>query len=169
MQFLNSFALLIFPLGMIFAAISDAFTMKIRNNLVLAMLVGFALAYALSGLGWEPLLMHCAAGAIVLVVSFSFFAFGWIGGGDAKFAAVTALWLGFSALLPFIVYSALLGGVLTLALLIARRYPLPAKLVGVEWIDRLHNPKTGVPYGIALAIAGLIVFSSSPIFEALIG
>lgn len=169
MQIFNSLALIIFPLGMVFAAISDAFTMKITNNLVLALLAGFGVAYALSGLGWEPLLMHIAAGAIVLIVSFTFFAFGWIGGGDAKFAAVTSLWLGFAAMLPFVIYSALFGGVLTLALLFVRRYPLPAKLVGVDWIDRLHHPKTGVPYGIALAVAGLIVFSSSPVFEALIG
>ena len=45
--------------------------------------------------------MHVGAAA-VLVVSFVFFARGWIGGGDAKLAAATALWLGFDQLLNYL-------------------------------------------------------------------
>ena len=40
----------------------------------------------------------------VLVVTFMFFARGWIGGGDAKLAAATALWLGFDQLLNYLLY-----------------------------------------------------------------
>lgn len=169
MAALNTLILLTFPLAMAFAAISDLFTMKIRNNLVIALIVAFAIAIALSGLGWQDILLHIAAGAAVLVVSFSFFAFGWIGGGDAKFAAATALWVGFGTLVPYLVYSALFGGILTFALLMARRFPLPAGWVEIEWINRLHHPKTGIPYGIALAIAGIIVFPGTMLFKALIG
>ena len=42
--------------------------------------------------------MHVAAALAVLVVTFVFFSRGWIGGGDAKLAAATALWLGFDQL-----------------------------------------------------------------------
>ncbi|MDP2626103.1 MAG: NAD(P)-binding domain-containing protein, partial [Candidatus Rokubacteria bacterium] len=49
--------------------------------------------------------------------------------------------------------AALLGGALTLAILIARRCPLPATLTSIGWIGRLHDSKSGVPYGIALAVA----------------
>lgn len=169
MTFVNSTVLLLFPLAMVFAAISDTFTMRITNKLVLALGAAFIVAAALSGLSWAELGWHFLAGAIVLVASFSFFAFGWIGGGDAKFAAATALWLGFTVLVPYLIYSALLGGALTLFLLGMRRFPLPAQLVGVDWINRLHHPKTGIPYGIALAIAGLIVYPATPLFKALIG
>ncbi|MCB9992961.1 MAG: prepilin peptidase [Hyphomicrobiaceae bacterium] len=169
MSIVNSIALLLFPLAMVFAAISDTFTMRITNKLVLGLMAAFVMAAALSGLGLAELGWHLAAGAVVLVAAFSFFAFGWIGGGDAKFAAATALWLGFGTLVPYLIYSALLGGALTLFLLGLRRFPLPAQLVGVDWINRLHHPKTGIPYGIALAVAGLIVYPATPLFKALIG
>ena len=109
--------------------------------------------------------IHVACAAVVLVVAFAFFAFGWIGGGDAKLAAATTLWLGFSSMLPYIVYASLLGGALTLLILAARRWPLPEWLRAITWVDRLHNSKSGVPYGIALAAAGLLVYPDSVIFQ----
>src|SRR5262249_52418386 len=51
-----------------------------------------------------------AAGCVVLVAAFSLFARGVIGGGDAKLAAATALWLGFDHLLPYLLYASLIGG-----------------------------------------------------------
>ena len=70
--------------------------------------------------------MHVGAAAAVLVVAFVFFARGWIGGGDAKLAAATALWLGFDQLLNYLIYASLFGGVLTLAIMRFRLMPLPA-------------------------------------------
>ena len=72
--------------------------------------------------------MHVGAAAAVLVVAFVFFARGWIGGGDAKLAAATALWLGFDQLLNYLIFASLFGGVLTLLILRFRLMPLPALL-----------------------------------------
>ena len=80
------------------------------------------------------------------------------------FAAATTLWLGFEFAVPFLMYGAILGGVLTLAILGLRQLPLPAALGKISWIDRLHDSKSGVPYGIALAIAGMVVYTQTPIF-----
>ena len=66
----------------------------------------------------------------MLAVAFVFFARGWIGGGDAKLAAATALWLGFDHLLPYLLYASIFGGVLTLAMIRFRLMPLPAALAG---------------------------------------
>jgi len=157
-------ALLVFPLLMAFAASSDLLTMRISNKLVFALVIGFVALALFVGLPLEVIGMHFACAAIVLVAGFAFFAFGWIGGGDAKLAAATTLWLGFGMMLPYIVYASLLGGALTMILLAARRWPLPDNVRRIAWIDRLHNQKTGVPYGIALAAAGLLVYSQSVIF-----
>jgi prepilin peptidase CpaA len=102
--------------------------------------------------------MHLAAAAVVLVVAFIFFAQGWIGGGDAKLAAATALWFGFDYLLVYLVYAALFGGVLTMLLVQFRKLPLPHVLARQPWIQRLHEKGGGVPYGIALAAAALAVY-----------
>lgn len=162
----NTVALLFFPAVMAWAAASDLLTMRITNRLVLVLLAGFGVAAVLIGMPMDTLLPHLAAGGLVLVVSFAMFAFGWIGGGDAKFAAVISLWLGWSLLLPYMVYSALLGGALTLFILAVRRWPLPHQLVGVTWIGRLHDAGTGIPYGIALAAAAMMVYADSIFFRA---
>jgi prepilin peptidase CpaA len=166
MSLISLVALLIFPLLMAFAASSDLFTMRISNTLVLVLTAAFfALAFFV-GLPLPEIGMHLACAALVLVFAFAFFAFGWIGGGDAKLIAATTLWLGFGTMLPYLIYASLLGGALTLLLHAARRWPLPERLRNVKWIDRLHDGKTGVPYGIALAIAGILVYSDSVIFQS---
>lgn len=160
-------ALFIFPFFMAFAASSDLLTMRISNKLVLLLVASFFVLAFILRMPLAEMAMHLACAAVVLLVGFTFFAFGWIGGGDAKLAAATTLWLGFGLALPFLIYAALLGGALTLLVLALRRYPLPSFLAGLSWLDRLHDPKSGVPYGIALAIAGLLTYSSSYIFLGL--
>lgn len=158
-------ALLVFPLLMAYAASSDLLTMRISNKVVLMLVVGFLILAAIVQLPPEVIGIHFACAAAVLVVGFTFFALGWIGGGDAKLAAATTLWLGLGVMLPYLIYASLLGGSLTIFLLAVRRWPLPEALRRIAWIDRLHNARTGVPYGIALAAAGLLVYSQSTIFQ----
>jgi prepilin peptidase CpaA len=150
--------LLFFPALMAFAAASDLFTMTISNRVSLALVAGFlALAFA-SGMAPSDILMHLAAGGAVLVGAFICFAFGWIGGGDAKVAAAAALWFGFAHLLNYLVYASLFGGVLTLLLLQFRQWPLPYVLAGQTWLLKLHAKESGIPYGIALAVGALLVY-----------
>jgi prepilin peptidase CpaA len=161
----STVALLIFPILMAYAASSDLLTMRIANWLVAVVVVAYAALAFLSGLSWTDIGMAAAAGAIVLAISFAFFAFGWIGGGDAKLVSASVLWIGFGLMLQYLIYAALLGGALTLIILSLRRYPLPSWLARHSWIDRLHNPKSGVPYGIALAAAALLVYPETMIFQ----
>jgi len=150
--------LLLFPALMAFAASSDLFTMTISNRLSLALAGCFFLLTLVTGMSLAAFGMHLAAGALVLAISFGFFTQGWIGGGDAKLAAATALWFGFDHLLDYLIYASLFGGALTLLLLQFRKLPLPNALARQPWIQRLHDSGGGVPYGIALAAAALIVY-----------
>jgi prepilin peptidase CpaA len=150
--------LLLFPALMAFAAFSDLFTMTISNRVSLLLIAGFAVMALLIGMPGATVLSHIGAGAAVLAVTFTLFACGWIGGGDAKLAAATALWLGFDPLLSYLVYASIFGGVLTLAIMRYRLMPLPAMLQGQEWAARLHRADAGVPYGIALAAGALTVY-----------
>jgi len=143
---------------MAFAATSDLLTMTISNRVPLILAGGFFGLAFVADLNAIAILSHMAAACVVLLVSFGFFTRGWIGGGDAKLAAVTALWLGFDHLLAYLVYASLLGGALTLTLIQFRLVPLPAALARQQWLERLHRRETGVPYGIALAAAALAVY-----------
>jgi prepilin peptidase CpaA len=150
--------LTLFPAVMAFAASSDLLTMTIANRVSLILIAGFVLLAILGGMSGAEMLSHFEASGAVLVVAFTCFACGWIGGGDAKLAAATALWLGFAHLLDYLVYASVLGGALTLMIIQFRTMPLPQLLAGRAWAERLHRGDAGVPYGVALAVAALLIY-----------
>lgn len=154
----DTIRLLLFPTVMAFAASSDLLTMTISNRVSLVLVGGFAILALAGGMPLHDILMHLGAAALVLAITFVFFARGWIGGGDAKLAAATALWLGFDYLMEYLVYASLFGGALTLLMIQFRLAPLPRVFAGYDWIERLHHKDSGVPYGIALAAAALMVY-----------
>jgi prepilin peptidase CpaA len=153
----------VFPALMAFAAAYDLTTMTIPNKLTAAVALTFVVAVMLCRLPASEIAWHMGAGLLVLAVTFAMFSAGWMGGGDAKLAAGIALWLGFADLLDYLMLASILGGLMTLTLLIARRYPLPSMLARLPWALKLHAPETGIPYGIALAIAALAVLPHAQI------
>src|SRR6218665_125320 len=164
---MSTIALLLFPVAMALAASSDLLTMRISNKLVLFLVASFFVVAIAINLPLQQFAMHVTCALVVLAVGFALFALRWIGGGDAKLAAATTLWLGFGLTLPYLVYAAALGGVLTLLILALRRMPLTPFLARYRWLERLHDRKAGIPYGIALALAGLLTYTNSAIFERL--
>jgi prepilin peptidase CpaA len=158
---------MLFPTIVAFAASSDLLTMTISNRVSLLLVGGFLALALLTGMAPGQVLSHAGAGAVVLLIAFGFFTRGWIGGGDAKLAAATAVWLGFDYLLNYLVYASLLGGALTLLLIEVRLVPLPGLLAGQFWAQRLHRQGGDIPYGIALAGAALLVYPETPWMKAI--
>jgi prepilin peptidase CpaA len=159
--------LLLFPALMAFAAASDLFTMTISNRVSLALVAGFFVLAVAGGMAPYEVLSHVGAGGLILVVAFTCFAMGWMGGGDAKVASSVALWFGFAQLMNFLLYASLFGGALTLLLLQFRQWPLPYGLAGQAWLARLHDKQTGIPYGIALALGALMVYPETEWVKAI--
>jgi len=158
------------PMLLVAAAITDLTSFTIPNLLtgaMLALFVAFVLAMALSGhpIGWHELLLHLAAGLAALIFGMFLFAVGGVGGGDAKFFAMICLWLGWNSLFQYTTLAMALGGVLTLALLLLRRMPLPPFLASRPWIVRLVEGKAPVPYGIALAVAAIGILPDTELFR----
>jgi prepilin peptidase CpaA len=69
-------------------------------------------------------------------------------------------------MLDYGVTAAIYGGALTLIILVGRRLVLPVWLSRHQWIARLHDSKAGVPYGIALAAAGMMLYPHTQIWRA---
>ena len=159
----------LFPAAMCFAAASDLVSMTISNRLSLLLAAGFFLSAALVGMPLAQIGWHTAASFAVLAAAFGLFSAGWIGGGDAKLAAATALWFGFAHLIDYLFLASIIGGAMTLLLIQLRSIPLPRALAGTQWIERLHSRGSGVPYGIALAAAGLFVYPHTVFMRALAG
>jgi prepilin peptidase CpaA len=161
-------AMSVFVFTMAAAGISDLTSFKISNGLMLAFLLAYAALAPFSGFAVHEIGWSAAAAAAVLLVAFIVFALGWIGGGDAKLAAVTALWVGADHTADYLLYTALFGGAFTLGLLMFRRLPLPAVFQGSPWVARLHLASSGVPYGVAMAVAGLVVFPGTHWMSSLV-
>src|SRR4051794_41969749 len=85
----DALRLLLFPALMAFAASSDLLTMTISNRISLILIGGFFFLALWSGMPLDDIGMHVLAALAVLVVTFTFFARGWIGGGGPKLPAAT--------------------------------------------------------------------------------
>lgn len=158
--------LMIFPLAMAFAAAADLLSLTIPNWIPGLLVAGFVVLAPLVGLGGGDVAVHAGLGLLALALGFTAFSLGWIGGGDAKLFAATCLWMGPVQILPYLVFAAVLGGVLTLLIVTIRSSPLPTVLQSHGWIVRLHDAKEGVPYGIALAVAGLLAYAGTPLMAS---
>lgn len=157
--------LLTFPALVAFGGAYDLLTMTIPNRVSVALIVLFVIAALIVGLSVSEIAMHLACGVALLAVGITLFAVGGFGGGDAKLIAAAGLWLGPAMILPYLLYITLFGGLLALAILKFRSMPMTGTLAP-EWAQRLHGRITGIPYGIAIASAALIVFPKTPLFLA---
>ncbi|WP_300577112.1 prepilin peptidase [Phenylobacterium sp.] len=170
MALLQAALLFLCPALLIVAALKDVTSYTIPNWISLALIVGFFPAALALGLPWSSLGLHVGIGVTALVVGMAMFALGWIGGGDAKVFAATALWLGWPASGTFLLATALAGGALAVLLLAMRSMLLrPYVSAGPSWLSRLAEPGENVPYGLAICIGGLAAFPPSALMVRLAG
>jgi len=156
---LEAAILIVFPFCMLFAAVSDMLSMTIANRVSIILVGAFLVIAPMIGMDLQTIGLHLAAGAIVLCVSFALFAFGGMGGGDAKLMSATAVWMGLGLnLAAYLVTASVLGGLLTISVLAYRGSALQAYTSHSRFLRNFSSDTKGVPYGIALGIAGLIVY-----------
>lgn len=126
------------------AGIEDVRTREIANwkNAAIALLApAWWLAIGLDP--WPGMAVQLIVALTVFALFVGAFALGQMGGGDVKLIGALALWLAPLRLLDMLLAMAMIGGVLTLAMLIERRV-------------RRSDATIEVPYGVAIAIAGLL-------------
>lgn len=159
--------LVIFPMLVAYGGVSDLLTMTIRNRVTVLLISGFCLLALAVGLPLQAWGLHALGLAVVFVPCFVFFAFNWMGGGDVKFISAISLWIGFTPeLAAFAILVAIYGMVLTIGLLLMRqKLIVPIILIQQDWFARLHDRNSGIPYGIAIAIAGLQVYPHTAWFQ----
>jgi prepilin peptidase CpaA len=149
--------LLAFPLAMAYAAAIDLLTMRIPNGVSLGTAAAFVVVAAIAGMPVQEMFVHLVVGAGVLIAGMALFSLRLVGGGDAKLLAAASLWIGYDQLLPYLVYVTIFGGVLALLMLAYRQMPAEA-LPLPDWAVRLHKPRSGMPYGLAIAAGALAVY-----------
>ena len=142
-------------IALLIAAFTDLRRRQIDNWLNAAIALGAPLFWLASGLSLGGVGVQLAVAAAAFAVLAGLFAMGWMGGGDVKLLTALALWIEPTGFMRLLVIMALLGGLLTI-------------VVGGWHIARRNQHKIAVPYGIAIAAAGLWTLASQyvPAFHA---
>jgi len=153
-----------FALFMIMAAIKDAAIMKIPNWISLATFGAFILLIPFIWTGLPALGEHFLIGSMAFIAGFTMFALGWLGGGDAKLFAATAFWWTWPDFITYFSYTAILGGVLAIAILVGRKFA-PVWLSTSSWGYGLFKEQTKMPYGLALAAGALLTLPQSDVWR----
>ena len=92
---------------------------------------------------WPDVPVQLLVAGVAFIFFLGAFALGQMGGGDVKLIAALALWLPLQPLLALLMVMAIAGGVVTLLIMADRR------------VRRSTGP-VEVPYGVAIAFAGLL-------------
>ena len=135
----------ILALLLVVAAVIDVRTFTISNRLNLGVALMAPLYWWSSHLPlWPDIGIQVAiAAGVFALLAVAFYA-GMMGGGDVKLAAALALWFSPQSTLRFLVFMSIAGGVLTLV------------VVGLHRLKKKPG-KPEVPYGVAIAVGGLLI------------
>jgi len=158
--------LAILPALVIVAGLKDLTTMKIPNWISGLLILGFFPAALVIGLAPAAIGLHVGIGVAALLIGMGLFAMNLLGGGDVKLMAAACLWLGLTGSGVFVLATALIGGVFSLALLLSRAWLQPWVGAGPGWLVQLMEPKGHIPYGVAIAGGVLVAWPASPLMAA---
>ena len=131
-------------IALLVAAFTDLRSRQISNKLNAAVALGAPLFWWAAGLSLGDVAWQLGVALLALVILAGLFALRWMGGGDVKLLAALALWVKPGDFGLLIIYMAIIGGVLTL-------------VFGAWHIARRQRDRLVIPYGIAIAAAGIIV------------
>jgi len=96
---------------------------------------------------WPDLALHLAAGLVFLAVGVLVLRFDLMGGGDVKWLAALAVWVGLSLdVVRFLMLTGFAGGLLAAIVLLLGRFRVAYGM---------QDGKRHLPYGVAIALAGL--------------
>ena len=134
-------------IALLIAAFTDLRTRQIGNWLTGAIALAAPLFWWASGLSlWPGVALQFAVALAAFAVLAGLFAMRAMGGGDVKLLTALALWIEPVWFLKLVMMMALLGGLLTLAF-------------GAWHVARRRKDRLAIPYGVAIATAGLWVLS----------
>lgn len=132
--------------ALLVAAFTDIRSRKIANWLNGLIAAGAPLFWIASGLSLSQIGIQLAMAVTAFAVFAAFFALRWMGGGDVKLLTALALWISPTWFAQLLIIMALAGGVLTL-------------LFGMWHIARRQKDRIAIPYGVAIAGAGLWILA----------
>ncbi|NQV98350.1 MAG: prepilin peptidase [Rhodospirillales bacterium] len=139
-------------------AVSDIRTLEIANWISIVLVLAYLPAALNADLIFSQIAVHYGVALVVFMGSIALYALKLFGGGDVKFLAAVALWVPWHDLGSFLFLVALLGGLLAIVIWITAKLPSLAMVRRkLTWIGTDHLHRQSIPYGVAIAGAGLMV------------
>ena len=136
-------------IALLVAAVTDLRSRHIGNWLNGGIALAAPLFWWASDLAlWPDIALQLGVALATFAVLAALFALKAMGGGDVKLLTALALWIAPMLFLKLLIVMALVGGVLTL-------------VFGARNIMRRQRDKLQIPYGVAIAMAGLWVLGTS--------
>ncbi|EGD57301.1 type IV prepilin peptidase, cpaA [Novosphingobium nitrogenifigens DSM 19370] len=136
-------------IALLVAAFTDLRRRQIDNWLNATVALGAPLFWWASGLSlWPGVALQLALAVGTFAVLAGLFALRAMGGGDVKLLTALALWLPVVLFLRLLLIMALAGGLLTIVL-------------GMWHVTRRRKNRLQIPYGVAIAGAGLWILAST--------
>lgn len=147
-EYLHYGLLLALAIGLLVAAFTDIRRRQIDNWLTAAIALAAPLFWWSSGLAlWPDVAIQFGVALAAFTILAGLFALRMMGGGDVKLLTALALWIAPGLFLKLIIIMALLGGILTI-------------VMGAWHVMRRQRDKLAIPYGVAIAAAGLWVLGT---------
>ena len=162
---LHDLSIFLLPAMMIVAAFTDIMSFRIPNWLTaLIAALFFPMAFAMQ-MPWPEFGSHILSGIILFAVGYALFAFGLFGGGDSKLMAAAGLWFGTSQTIPFLVMTALAGGLLAVGIMawsvFMVMWDFHDPVAGSSLDKGIRKLKPKLPYGFAFAVGAILAFPQS--------
>jgi len=134
-------------IALLVAAATDWRRRQIDNWLNAGIALAAPLFWIASGYGWQDVALQFGVGVAAFAVFAAMFALKWMGGGDVKLLTALALWIEPEWFLRLLIVMALVGGLLTI-------------VMGAWHVARRQKDRLAIPYGVAIAVAGLWVLGT---------
>lgn len=131
-------------IALLVTIVTDIRDRKIYNKIVLPIALGAPLYWIADNNSGEQIVLHLIAAIIVFLLFSVFFYLRVMGGGDVKLFTALALWFDWETTTRMLLYATLLGVAVTI----------------VFWFEHRRRDRSGparIPYGVAIALAGLWV------------
>lgn len=134
-------------LALLYGAATDIKSRTIANWLNASIALAAPIFWWASGMAlWPDIAIQLGLAVVTFAILAGLFAINMMGGGDVKLLTALALWFVPSHFLELIVVMAIAGGILTI-------------IMGAWHVMRRQRERLAIPYGVAIAFAGLWVLT----------